>query len=110
MFSLAFFFMVLHISAYSTSCLSSAVFIISYRFIIRALVDHEYLDFNGLLIAIATLFALCWIMSVMLSLKLTWLMTVTSVTMYGLRIRMWSVSVFVTPFGLFHVHLIPAFF
>ena len=41
---------------------------------------------------------------------LTWLMTVTSVTMSGLFVRMWSISVVVRPFGLFHVHLLPAFF
>ena len=41
---------------------------------------------------------------------LTWLMTVTSVTMSGLFVRMLCISVFVTPFGLFHVRLLPAFF
>ena len=60
--------MVLHISAFSTGCLSSPVSTISCRFIIRAQDDDDVLDFSGLLIAIATLFALCWIMSVMLSL------------------------------------------
>ena len=39
---------------------------------------------------------------------LTWLMNVTSVTMSGL-LRVQSISVFVTPFGLFHIHLLPAF-
>ena len=39
---------------------------------------------------------------------LTWL-TVTSMTMSRLFVRMYSVSVFVTPFGFFHVHLLSAF-
>ena len=41
---------------------------------------------------------------------LTKIMTVMSVTMSSLFVRMYSNSVFVTPFGLFHVHLFPAFF
>ena len=147
---------------------------ISRRFVIKVHVGDDILDFCGLLIALATLDALCWIMSTMLSLMvsmsssscsvsnrfinsswnsiffdyirvahtlegllviivflfisfstsslmllitslwslpmLTWLMTVTSVTLSGLFVRMYSISVFVTPFGLFHDHLLPAFF
>ena len=41
---------------------------------------------------------------------LTWLMTITSMSMYGLFVRMLSISVFVTPVRLFHVHLLLAFF
>ena len=51
---LAFFLMVLNIFAYSIRCLSSFP-IISRRFVIRALVGDDILDFNGLLIALATL-------------------------------------------------------
>ena len=71
MSSLAFVLMVLHISAYSICCLSSP-FSISYRrFIIRARVGDDILDFSGLLIALATLDALCWIMSVTVSLMVS---------------------------------------
>ena len=59
--------MVLHISAYSSRCLSSPSSIISRPFVIRARVGDDILDFSGLLIALAT-DALCWIMSVMVSL------------------------------------------
>ena len=43
---------------------------------------------------------------------LTWLKTVTSVKMKksGLFVRMYSISAFITHFGLSHVHLVPAFF
>ena len=51
------------------------------------------------------LIAILWSLPV-----LTWLMTVSSVTMFGLFLRMLSNSFFVTPFGLFYVHLLPAFF
>ena len=54
MSSLAFFLMVLNISAYFIRCLSS-FHTISRRFVIRALVGDDILDFNGLLIALATL-------------------------------------------------------
>ena len=49
--------MVLHISAYSTRCLMLQFSAISRRF-----------DFSCLFIALATLDALCWIMSEMVSL------------------------------------------
>jgi len=68
---LAFFVMVLHISAYSIRCLSLPFPIISRRFVIRALVGDDILDFSGLLIALATLDAFCWIMSVMVSLMVS---------------------------------------
>ena len=172
MSSLAFFLMVLYISAYSIRCLLSPCSTISRRFEFRARGGDHTLDFCGLLIALVTLDALCWITSVMASLMvsmsssscsvsnrfigsswnsiffdpicatstlggllvinfslstsmpnltlliavlwslamLTWLMTVTSVTMPGLFIRMKSISAFFTPFELFHVHLLPAFF
>ena len=55
MSSLAFFLMVLHISAYSIRCLLSSFPAISRRFVIRALVGEDILDFFGLLIALATL-------------------------------------------------------
>ena len=64
MSSLAFYLMVLHISAYSVRCLSSPFSTISRRFVIRTCVGDDILDFSGLLIALATLDTLCWIMSV----------------------------------------------
>ena len=68
---LAFFLMVLHIAAYSTHCLSSPYSTISRRFVIRAHVGDDNLDFSGLLIALSTLDALCWIMSVVVSLMVS---------------------------------------
>ena len=59
--------MVLRISAYSISCLSSPFSAISRRVAIRARVGDDILYFVGLLIALAILDALCWIMSVMVS-------------------------------------------
>ena len=41
---------------------------------------------------------------------LSWLMTVIVVTMSGLVVRMWSISAFVTLFGLFNVHLLSGSF
>ena len=69
--SLAFFLMVLHISAYPIRCLSSPFFTTSRRFGIRARVGDDILDFSDLLIALATLDALCWIMCVMVSLMVS---------------------------------------
>ena len=68
MSSLAFFLMVLHISAYSIRCLLSPFSAISRRFVIRARVGDDILDLCGLLIALDTLDALCWITPVMVSL------------------------------------------
>ena len=62
MSSLAFF---LHIYAYSNRCLSSQCYAMSRRFVIKASVGDDILDFIGWLIALATLDTLCWIMSVM---------------------------------------------
>ena len=64
-------FIVLHISAYSIHCLSSPFSTISRRFVIRARVGDDILDFRGLLTAVATFDALCWIMSVMVSLMVS---------------------------------------
>ena len=61
--------MVLHISTYSIGCLSSPFSTISRRFVFRARVGDDVLNFSGLLIALATLDALCWIMPVMVSLS-----------------------------------------
>ena len=71
MSSLAFFLKVLHISAYSIRCLSSAFPNISRRFVIRAFVGDDILDFSGMLIVLATLDALCLIMYVMVSLMVS---------------------------------------
>ena len=71
MSSHAFFWIVLHISAYSIRCLSSPFSAISHRFAIRARLGDANLDFFGLLIALATRDALCWIMYVMVSLMVS---------------------------------------
>ena len=71
MSSFAFVLMVLHISAYSTRYLSLPFSTISRRFGIRARVSDNRLDFSGLLIALTTLDALCWIKSVMVSLMVS---------------------------------------
>ena len=63
--------MVLHISAYSIRCLLSPFSAISRHFVTRARVGDDILDFCGLIIALATLYALCWIMSVMVSLMVS---------------------------------------
>ena len=76
MFSLAFFVMVLDISAYSIRCLVSPFSTISHRFVIRTRVSADILDLCCLLIALATPDAVCWIMSVMVSLMV--LMTSSS--------------------------------
>ena len=71
MSSLAFFLMILHISAYSIRCLLSPFLAISRRFFMRARAGDDILDLCSLLIALATLDALCWIMSVMVSLMVS---------------------------------------
>ena len=68
MSSLAFFLMVLQNCAYYIICLLSPFPAISLRFVIKVRVGDDILDFLGLLIALSTLDALCWIMSVMVSL------------------------------------------
>ena len=68
MSSLAFFLMVLHISAYSIRCLSSPFSTISRWLVSRARVVDDILNFSGLLTVLATLDALCWIMVVIVSL------------------------------------------
>ncbi|MEG7522028.1 MAG: hypothetical protein M3H12_02875, partial [Chromatiales bacterium] len=65
MSSFAFFLMVLHISAYSIRFLWSPFPTMSRRFFFRARVGDDIVDFTCLLIALATLVALCWIISVM---------------------------------------------
>ena len=65
------FFLVLHISAYSIRCLLSPFPAISRCFVIRARVGDDILDLCGLLIALATFDALCWIMSVMVLLMVS---------------------------------------
>ena len=71
MSSLAFFLMVLHISAYSIRCLLSPFPAIYRRFVIRARIGDDILDLCGLLIGLTTLDALCWIVSVMVSLMVS---------------------------------------
>ena len=67
MSSIAVFLMVLHISGYSIIYSLSLFPAISRRFVIRARVDDNILDFCCLLIAFDMLDALCWIMAVMAS-------------------------------------------
>ena len=62
--------MVLYISAHSIF-LSSPFPNISSRFVIKAFVGEDILNFSGLLIVLATLNALCWIMSMIVSLMVS---------------------------------------
>ena len=71
MSSLDFFLIVLRIFAYSILCLSSPLSTISCRFVIRAPVGDDIFDFNGLLIALVILDALCCIMYEMVSLMVS---------------------------------------
>ena len=87
MSSLAFFLMVLHISAYSIRFLLSPFSAISRRFVIRARVGDNIVDFSGLLVALATVDALCWITSVVVS-----LMVSTSFSSNGVSNRFLSSS------------------
>ena len=68
---LAFFLMVWHSSAYSIRCLSSPFSTISRLFDTRVRVGDGILDFSGLLIALATLDALCCIVSGMVLLNVS---------------------------------------
>ena len=71
MSSLAFFLIVLHVSAYSIRCLLSPFSSISRRFFIRARVGDIILDLSGLVITLASLDALCWSMYVIVSLMVS---------------------------------------
>ena len=70
MSSFAFFFMVLHISAFSL-LLSLPFPAISRRFVVRTHVGDDIIDLSGLVIVLATLDALCWIMYVMVSMMVS---------------------------------------
>ena len=63
--------MVLHISAYSIRCLSSPFCTVFRRDVIRARVNDEILDLSGLLIALVSLHAFYWIVSVMVLLMVS---------------------------------------
>ena len=67
MSSLAFFLMVLHISEYSILCFLSPCSAKTRCFVTRARGADDILDLSALLIALATIDALCWIMSVLVS-------------------------------------------
>ena len=69
MSSLVFVSIVLHISTYSIRCLSSPFSTISRHFVIRARVGDDILAFSCLVIIFATPDALCWIMTVMVSMS-----------------------------------------
>ena len=172
MSSFAFFLRVLHISVYSMQFLV-VFFTISLCFFISALVGVDNLDLSRLVFCVAMLIAVCWIISVMssfrvsiassscravnlffssswnsfflipISLVLTFggffflssfflsafvsnlmllinilwslpmfmrFMTLTSVIMFGLSVMMKSISFFVFPSRLLHVHLLSIFF
>ena len=68
---LDFFLMVWYISAYCIRCLVSPFTASSRRFVIRAGVGDDILDFYCLVIVLATLDALCWIMAEMVSLMVS---------------------------------------
>ena len=87
--------MVLLISAYSIRCLSSSFPTISRCFVIWARVGDDILDYIGLLIALATLDAQCWIMSVMVSLMVSMSSSYCSVSNRFLNLS-WN-SVFFDP-------------
>ena len=67
----AFFLIILDIYVYSIRCLLSPIPAILRRFATRAVFVMIIIDFCGLLIALATIDALCWIMSVMVSLMVS---------------------------------------
>ena len=96
--SIAFFLMVLHISAYCICCLSSPFPTISRRFVNRARVGDDIIYFSGLLIVLATLDALCWIMSLMVSLMVSMPSSSCRVTNRFLNSR-WN-SIFFDPIYL----------
>ena len=70
MSSFAFFLMVLYISAFSIF-LSLPFPTIYRRFVVRTHVGDAIIDLSGLVIVLATLDALCWIMSVMVSMMVS---------------------------------------
>ena len=99
--ALAFFLMVLHMSAYFDRCLLLPFSAISRRFIIRASAGNDILDLCGLLIALATLDALCWIMSEMASHMLS-ISFVLVVSRIGSSIRVGILSSLILfPFHLY---------
>ena len=71
-------------------CLLSPFPAISRHFVIRARVGDDILDLCGLLIALAILDALCWIMSVMVSLMVS--MSSSSVSQFQLEFDLLSYS------------------
>ena len=91
--SLAFFLMVLHISAYSVHCLLSPFPAISRRFVTRARVGDDILNLCGLLIALTTLDALYLIIPVMVLLMVSMSSSSCSVSNRFLNSRMESMFV-----------------
>ena len=77
------------IYAYPICGLSPPFSTISRRFLIRARFGDDILDFSGLLIALATLYALCWIMLVMVSVLVSMSSSYCSVSNRFLSLR-WS--------------------
>ena len=63
--------MILHLPAYTNLCIYSPFSTISRRFFISGRVGDDILEVSGLLIALATFDALCWIMDVMISTIIT---------------------------------------
>ena len=62
-----------------------AIFTISHRFVIRARVYDDNVDFSGLLIALVTIDELCWIISMMVSLMVSMLSSSCSVSNWFLN-------------------------
>ena len=112
MSSLAFFLMVLNISAYSIRCLLTPFSATSRRLVNRAGVGDDILDLCGLLITLATFAALCWIVSEMVSLMVSMSSSSCSVS-YRFLNSSWN-SIFFYPIrvasthrGLFAINYFP---
>ena len=103
MSSFAFVLMFLYISAFSIRCLLSPFSAIFRRFVITARFGDAILDFCGLLLSLATPDAVCWIMSVMISLMVSMSSISCSVSNRFLN-STWN-SVFVILF-VWNLHLV----
>ena len=81
----AFFLIVLHFSAYSMRCLMSPFPAISRRLVIRARIGDNILHLCALIIVLASLDALCWIISVMVSLIVLVVSRINFSIQFGIR-------------------------
>ena len=89
MSSVALFFMVLHISAYSVLCFPSPFSTVSRRFVIRAHIGDDLLHFSDVLISSASVDALCWIIYVMVSFMVSIVLVVTRIG-FSIQVRIRS--------------------